>query len=229
VQQEELIQVMAGVAEALRVPGELDETLEQITGGAVETIPGVDHASISVTSKDGRIQTLAPTDLVVSEAEELQFVLREGPCLRASMTTPFVQVDDLASDPRWPLYGPNVASYFGIRSLLTFQFEAEPHARGALNLYAEQPHRFDGESRQLGAMFARWAAVSFGWTGDEQRMTAALVSRNTIGHAVGIVMERYRLDADRSFAFLVRTSRSSNTKLQDVATTLITETISKAE
>jgi hypothetical protein len=229
VQQEALIQAMAGVAEALRLPIELDETLEQITGGAVATIPGIDHASISVTTESGQIRTLAPTDPVLSQTDDLQVILREGPCLNASMTAAFVQVDDLADDARWPLYGPNAASYFGLRSLLAFQFRAEPHARGALNLYAERPHQIDVETRQLGAMFARLTAIALGWVGDEQDMTAALVSRNLIGQAVGIVMERYRLDADRAFDFLVRTSRSGNAKVQDVAAALIAETIGKAE
>jgi hypothetical protein len=65
-----------------------------------------------------------------------------------------LQVDDLATDLRWPVYGPKAAATFGLGSQLAFQFRAEPHARGALNLYADQPHAIDLETRQLGKMFA---------------------------------------------------------------------------
>jgi ANTAR domain len=50
-----------------------------------------------------------------------------------------------------------------------------------------------------------------------------------IGKAVGILMERYRLDSDRAFQLLVRTSQDSNTKLRDVAAGIITDTDHHAE
>ncbi len=43
---------------------DVDATLDRITHSAAEAIPGIDHAGISVTTKGGRIQTLAPTDPV---------------------------------------------------------------------------------------------------------------------------------------------------------------------
>jgi hypothetical protein len=42
-------------------------------------------------------------------------------------------------------------------------------------------------------------------------------------------MERYRLDADRAVAFLVRTSQAGNVKLRDVAAGIITDAAGKAE
>jgi AmiR/NasT family two-component response regulator len=60
-----------------------------------------------------------------------------------------------------------------------------------------------------------------GWAKQEQTLTEALATRNLIGQAVGIVMERYQLDSDRAFAFLVRLSQSANKKLRTVAATLV--------
>jgi hypothetical protein len=42
-------------------------------------------------------------------------------------------------------------------------------------------------------------------------------------------MERYRLDPDRAFAFLVRTSQNGNVRLSEVAATLIADTTRQAE
>jgi AmiR/NasT family two-component response regulator len=78
-------------------------------------------------------------------------------------------------------------------------------------------------------MFANLAAVALGWSRQDQTLHEALSTRELIGQAIGIVMERYRLDAERAFAFLVRTSQVGNVKLRDVATGVITDAAGKAE
>ena len=42
-----------------------------------------------------------------------------------------------------------------------------------------------------------------------------------IGQAIGILMERYEMDEERAFAFLVRASSQSNIKLRDLAAELV--------
>jgi hypothetical protein len=211
---------MADVAASLQEPAKLDETLELITRSAAETIPGILEASISITTKAGEIQTLAPTGPRVARADQLQYELGQGPCLDAAIEDPVVAVNDLATDRRWPQYGPKVAA-LGFGSQVAFQFRADPHVRGALNLYAAAPYQIDQDSIHLGGMFAGQIALAMGWAKQEQTLTEALATRNLIGQAVGIVMERYQLDSDRAFAFLVRLSQSANTKLRTVAAGLV--------
>lgn len=224
----DLIDLMTEVATTLLVPIDLDEALSRITHSVVDAVPAIDHASISVTTRRGEITTLAPTGALPLKADELQYELGEGPCLEAALSEPVVQVDDLATDQRWPAYGPKAAA-LGLGSQLAFQFDAKPHARGALNLYADRPHVLDVESRQLSAMFATMVAVAMGWAQHDQTLANALASRGLIGQAIGILMERYRLDPDRAFAFLVRTSQDGNIKLHTVAERLVADTIRNAE
>ncbi|MEU4602909.1 GAF and ANTAR domain-containing protein [Kribbella sp. NPDC023972] len=223
----ELAELMTTVADSLRVPVDVDQTRALITASVVDTIPGVTHASISVTSKDGTIETFAPTDIVAATADQLQYELGEGPCIDAVLTEPVVQVDDLTNDPRWPVYGPK-AGALGLCSQLSFQFRADPQVRGALDLYADEPDVFDVEARHIGGMFADWAAVLLGWGRQESQLSEALESRASIGTAIGILMERYGLDQQRAFAFLARISQTGNIKLRDVATNLVAEAASKA-
>jgi ANTAR domain-containing protein/GAF domain-containing protein len=213
---------MTEVAASMTGPTDLDETLRLITRCTVDTIPGIVEASISVTSKGGQIETLAPTGPLVTRADHLQYELGEGPCLDAAIEEPVVAVNNLATDPRWPDFGPKVAA-LGFGSQVAFQFRAEPHVRGALNLYALEPDAIDQDSVYLGSMFAGQVAVAMGWARQDQTMTEALATRNVIGQAVGIVMERYHLDADRAFAFLTRLSQTSNTKLNAIATALVNQ------
>jgi hypothetical protein len=219
---------MAEVAAALRAPMDLDETLKLITRSASDTIPGVIEASISVTTREGRIETLAPTGPLVIRADHLQYELHEGPCMDAALEQPIVVVGDLATDPRWPDFGPKAAT-LGFGSQVAFQFRAEPHTRGALNLYAQEVDAIDQDAVHLGSMFASQVAVAMGWARQDETLNEALATRNVIGQAVGIVMERYRLDSDRAFAFLVRLSQTGNTKLRVVATALVDQTNANAE
>ena len=224
----EIAEAMAEVAAALRTPIDLDDTLELITRSAADTIPGIVEASISITTRTGEIQTLAPTGPQVTRADHLQYELGEGPCLDAALEEPVVAVNDLAADPRWPDFGPKAAA-LGFGSQVAFQFRAEPHVRGALNLYAREPNEIDRDAIELGSMFAGQIAVAMGWARQDQTMTAALATRNLIGQAVGIVMERYKLDSDRAFAFLTRLSQTSNTKLHTIATALVNQTNDQSE
>ena len=220
---------MNEVAAALQFPMTLDASLESITFGAADTVPGIDYASISVTTSTGRIQTLAPTDPVAVEADELQYELRQGPCLEAVLEQPVVQVDELSRDLRWPDYGPRAAAMLGIGSQLAYQFRADPHIRGALNLYATKPHQIDADTREVGALFARLAAAALGWAREDETLHQALEARQLVGQAVGVLMERYRLDPDRAFSFLVRTSQNGNVKLREVAAGIVEDATLKAQ
>ncbi|MGC4940432.1 GAF and ANTAR domain-containing protein [Kribbella sp. DT2] len=211
---------MVDVAESMRAPMDLDETLKLITRSAADTVPGVVEVSISLTHKDGRIETIAPTGPVATQADLLQYELHEGPCVDAALGEPVVLVGDVGTDGRWPVFGPKAAA-LGFGAHLAFQFRAEPHIRGALNLYAGEPYALDQDSVHLGSLYAGQVAVAMGWARQGETMNEALATRNVIGQAVGIIMERYTLDADRAFAFLVRLSQSGNLKLREVATALV--------
>lgn len=54
-----------------------------------------------------------------------------------------------------------------------------------------------------------------------QQLTAALASNRITSTATGLVMGRRQLDREQAFAWLVRESQNSNTKLVTVALNLI--------
>lgn len=224
----EVAGAMSAVAAALQLPIDLDETLLLITRSAADTVPGVCEASISITARDGRIETLAPTDPLVSRADHLQYELQQGPCLDAAIEQTVVVVESLADDPRWPDFGPKAAA-LGFGSQVAFQFRAEPNIRGALNLYGVERNAIDEGSIQLGSMFAAQIALAMGWARQDTTLNEAIATRNTIGQAVGIVMERYQLDSDRAFRFLVRLSQTGNEKLRLVAGRIVDETNQQAQ
>jgi hypothetical protein len=223
----ELIGSMATIAESLRGSVDVVRAQKLITAAVVDTIPGVTYAGISVANKTGIITSHAPTDPVVATADELQCELGEGPCIDATMAEEVVLVDDLRTDPRWPLYGPK-AGALGLCAQLSFQIRAEPAVRGSLNLYAAQPDVFDADAHAIGAMFADWTAVLLGWSREQADLLQALESRSSVGTAIGILMERYQLDQQSAFAFLARLSQNGNVKLRGIAADIVAETARQA-
>jgi GAF domain-containing protein len=215
-----ITQVMSELARAMQQPRDVASSLEALTACAAESIEGADYASVTVRHRDGRLETLAPTDSIARRVDLLQFELSEGPCYDAVEATSVTVSEDMAGDTRWPAYGPRVAA-LGLRSQMGIRLASDDGWRVALNLYARRPGAFDGDSISLAEIFADQAAAAMGLDRAVQTVNSALLMRETIGQAVGIVMERYTTDTDGAFAFLVRTAQTSNARLQDVAEEIV--------
>ncbi len=102
-------------------------------------------------------------------------------------------------------------------SMLCFQLFVVGDDLGALNLLAHRRASFTDESEQVGLLFASHAAVAVAGAQQREDITVALGSRDVIGQAKGILMERFRITADQAFALLARASQDTNRKLHDIA------------
>jgi GAF domain-containing protein len=202
-------------------PGDLDHTLGQITAAAVEVLPMVAYASITILHRDGTLSTVAPTDLLLMPVDAAQYELREGPCYHAATDTAHVVSPDLANDPRFPRYA-KVAVSSGIRAQAGVRIFDAPKSQGALNLYSQQVGAFE-DFDSLRELFAHQAAMAISYAQEIDNLAQAVQTRGTIGQAVGIVMERYGLNDERAFAFLTRLSQDNNVKLRRVAEEIVKE------
>ena len=222
-----LAEAMATMAASFHQPVPLAELLTTIVRAAADAIPGVDHAGISLAHAHGRFATVAATDPVVGRVDEVQYALEEGPCVDAVRDRRPCWSDDLAGDARWPRYGRQAAA-LGIRSQMGVALFDEPSVVGGLTLHARAAGAFDEDTPRVAAIFATHAAHALGRTLHLDQLNEALATRRTIGIAIGLVMERYQLDEQRAFQFLVRTSQTGNTKLRAVAEQLVAETARRA-
>ena len=91
-------------------------------------------------------------------------------------------------------------------------------------LYSPQPDAFGPDDQAVAHILARHASVALASARHEESLAQAIDARKLVGQAMGILMERFDMDADRAFAVLKRYSQDTNTKLRDVATVLITQT-----
>jgi hypothetical protein len=210
-------------------PGDLDHTLERITAAAVEVLPGVHYASITVKHDDGRLETAAPTDDFLLGLDIAQYDLQEGPCYDAAVDELYVSAPHLTADERFPRYAAlavkaGVRAQAGIRLFDT----PRPSARGALNLYSRDVGSFT-DIGVMGLLFAHQSAVALDYAREIDNLQEAVKTRQAVGRAVGIVMERYGMSEERAFAFLARVSQTRNVKLRYVAAELVAEAESRAD
>ena len=97
-----------------------------------------------------------------------------------------------------------------------------PTARGALNIYSREVGSF-ADMDVVGPLFAHQAAIALDYAREVENLREAIRTRQLIGRAVGIVMERYGLPEQRAFAFLARVSQTRNVKLRLVAEELVAD------
>ncbi|MGA3218136.1 MAG: GAF and ANTAR domain-containing protein [Acidimicrobiales bacterium] len=222
----DLIVNFTRTAQGLFQAGGVELTLQAVADLAVATIEGCDFAGLFVLNA-GNVTAPVHTAPVVAELHALQLTSHEGPCLDCMAQGTAVYAEDLADDPRWPNFGPQAAGT-GVRSLLALCLSGDGQATGALNLYARYPLAFGAMDRARGLVLAGLAglALSVAEAHEEELRRAenlrqALITRELIGQAQGILMERERITAAQAFDILRRASQHLNTKLREVAQDLV--------
>jgi transcriptional regulator with GAF, ATPase, and Fis domain len=216
----QLAEDLGELARNLEEHDDPDVMLAEIVAAAVAMVPGVDEGSVSVVTGRRNIGSQAPTGDLPVQVDALQMETQQGPCLDAAYEQLTVRVTDMASETRWPEFARR-ASQAGAASMLSLQLYVEGDNLGALNLYSRTPNAFDDESEQVGLLFASHAAVAFAGVRKEAQFARALDSRDLIGQAKGMLMERFKISPERAFLVLTRVSQRSNRKLLDIATELV--------
>jgi len=217
-----LAETLSDLARSLQQESSLDETLSGIALAAVQTVPGAKHAGITAVRARRRLTTVAATDEVVRDVDEVQYETGQGPCVDAAYEHRTLRLSDMAEEQRWPEFSRRALA-LGVRSMLSFQLYVVGDDLGALNLYSSDPDSFTDDSEYIGLMFASHAAVAMAGAQRQREMDDALALRDTIGQAKGILMERHRISADQAFGVLVRASQRTNIKLTEISRRL-TET-----
>ncbi|MGJ9372594.1 GAF and ANTAR domain-containing protein [Nesterenkonia sp. CF4.4] len=194
--------------------------LELVVAAAIELIPGVEEASLSIVTGRKEVETVAPSSELLRRLDDLQVALTEGPCLESIYSERTIRVRDMASETRWPGFAAK-ATAAGVGSMLAFQLFVVGDNLGALNLYSSQVDAFDDDSEHVGLIVASHAAVALADAQQVSQLLEAVQSRDVIGQAKGILMERYKITGHQAFLLLARASQHTNKKLLTLAEDLV--------
>ncbi len=216
---------IAGLTDLLDSEGSLTPTvvgaavLEHLVG----TVPGTRAASLTHLRSKRPATTVAASDRVAAEIDELQYAARQGPCLDAIASGRPVVVRDLAEDPRWPNLNRRAVGTASVRATASMPIVA-PGFVGSLNLYAESPGAFCGDQQPAvmsAAAVARLTIIAVTHRNKARNLAIALDSNRRIGVAIGILMSHRRCTYDQAFAAMVAASQQGHRKLHDLAEEVI--------
>jgi GAF domain-containing protein len=218
---------LAGLSESLgRIARNLDheETLEDtihaLVVAAVDAVPGAQAGGITEVRRHGQeLDVQFATEQLVRDLDMAQYELGEGPCLDSAYRNRTVRVTDFVTETRWLAFAARACD-LGAASALSVQLYVHGEDLGALNLYSRLPEAFDDESEQIALVFATHAAIALSGAKREQQLRVSIDTRDVIGQAKGILMERYKLTADQAFSALRQASSEHHIKLRDVAETV---------
>lgn len=202
----------------------IEDMLLEVTVGSVKMLPHVEHAGISlIDARRRHLQSLAATGEVPRESDRLQQIHQQGPCLESIWQHHTVRVDDYTSETRWPDFVAALLESTSIKSSLTIQLYTNESELGALNLYSEKADTFTPHIEELALVLAAHAAIGLSTVRRGEQFESALASRDIIGQAKGIVMERYDVNALTAFGLLAKLSQRRNMPLREIAQRLVSK------
>ncbi len=202
--------------------------LRTVADTAVRVIDGVDHAAITLLHSRRRrahhridLESVAATTDHAEFFERVQLDHGEGPCITAVAGHDTVVMQDLEQETRWPLLTAAVLGRTPITSALSVCMSTADLELGTLDLFSDTPGAFDTVKRESSTVYATHAAITLDNARRAARFRQALDSRDIIGQAKGMIMERYDVDAVAAFDLLRKLSQDSNIPLVRVAERLV--------
>lgn len=218
--KDRLAERLSALARTLEMQPDLQATLEAVVRAAVDTVPGTMEASISEIQRHRDVTTRAATGELSRAVDDAQYDLAEGPCLDSLYQRRTVRLSDLAAEQRWPRFVSR-ARQLGVGSMLAVQLFVDGEDIGTLNLLSREVNAFDDESEHVALLFASHAAVAMSGERARGHLRLAVSSREVIGQAQGILMERFKVTSQMAFRMLMVASQDSNRKLRDIADELV--------
>jgi GAF domain-containing protein len=202
--------------------------LTKVAECAVLAIPGAEGGGLTLIADDGA-ETLVYTAQFVSEVDEIQYGMRQGPCLTAASEGSTVLSNSLGEDERWPQFGPQVVG-LGVHSALSLPLIRPGRVVGTLNIYARQRNAFSSRSAELGQQFAVPAAIAVRDSHvlhhvreTATRLETALATRAVIDQAIGILIDSAGVSSKEAERRLRAASQATQRVLRDVAQDVLAE------
>ncbi|MFD0316020.1 ANTAR domain-containing protein [Streptomyces flavalbus] len=197
-------------------------TLRTAVRLAVRLLPGAEHAAVTVVDRGDGHRTVAWSDDLVRTAQGTS-----PPYWTALWHTPVVRLPDDGTGASAPATGadePDPGALLpgpGLASALALRLRADRRRLTVLTAYARLPRAFDDTAARVGRLFTAHVSLALESATEREQLTEAMRTRDLIGQATGILMERLDIDAAEAFGSLVRASQRENVKLRDLARRLV--------
>lgn len=206
----------ADLARELTEDADPDQLIVRVARLAARLIPGSEGCVIGLATDDDPMVVLTETDPQGTVILGAESATGEGPEADVMGEHASLRIDDTRNDSRWPRFCALLAE-LGVLSLGICDLPVTRRSRGVLVVYSSSAGAFDEVAELMLPVFASRASIALGYRDSLRTLGKAIGSRQLIGQAVGILMERHRLTEQAAFQRLVRASQNSQLKLHTVA------------
>jgi hypothetical protein len=216
-----LLAQFAVLAQHLHGSATIDECLDDILQFTDRIVSAANDVTIATFDR-AVLRTRAATSEIARMVDQMQHRSDEGPSFQAVELKDAVVSGDLSKDDRWPAFGP-LAHGVGILSALSVCIHLgsdQSRVLGSINHYSTDSDAFDRADEEMAIVIAAHAAValdSVRTAHDLDTVMLGLRTRDVIGQAKGILMERGNLTADQAFDALRTASNLLNRRLAEIA------------
>ena len=212
----DLVVAMTRVVRDVDHRAPIDEVLLELTVGATRVFPEVDEAAVHVTHQDGQIDTLALTGPLARDLSDLQGRLREGPTYDAVTGEDTVVLHDVRAADRWSRYTAE-ATRLGLLAQTSIRLYGRTRTAGTPTFFSTRTPAFSEDTQAVAQVYAGHVGAVLSRAQADDAWMRAVDTRQVIGQATGMLMERHRVSADEAFSQLRKMSTTTNTKLNEVA------------
>lgn len=205
------------VAQHLATGVDVGDVAARAVQCVADNVTGTQYATVTACAR-GVLRTVASTDPAAAVLDRWLATSGQGPVWSTtSGRTALALSANIGADSRWTLPAIEDGAP-AVQSVLTVRLPVAPAGIGwALNAYSGTPNCFDDNSTENLRLLSIPVAGAMTNAYNRANLQLAVATRDVIGQAKGVLMERYRLDADRAFELLRRVSQSTNCKIYELA------------
>jgi len=171
-------------------------------------------------------ETLAASDPLAAEIDELQFDLGEGPSWDAARGSHPVLTGDLrGAIALWPVFAPAAASR-GVRSIFAFPLAIGPLRFGAVDLYSTSSLELGAADRDVASLLAgtvgrRVLHRALAAIASPEEATTSPFSRRIVQQATGMVLAQLDISAEDAKLVIQGHAYANGQTMMEVAERLV--------
>ncbi len=184
-------------------------------------LPDFDQVSITVVDDNGDISTLAQAGDLVTDLDQLQYGLGEGPCIDSVRDANPVVAARIQRDDRWGRYVP-AAAELGLRSqVATPLLWRDDKPLGVLNMYSTTHADVAFSAPVVAEVMAAQIVSALAGLREIEHLHRELADRAVLGQAIGLVMAWLQRDADHALDYVRSVATQQKRTLAEVADELV--------
>lgn len=204
------------------------DVFSTLAARCIEIIP-IEASGILLFDVDHGLQVIGSSSHSAHLLDLFQVQNDNGPCLACCRDGKMVSDTELSPNGPWPQFSA-LARNHGFTAVYAIALKAKEHVLGALNLFSTR--ELTEKELLLAQALTDVATIAFLQADPDQdafvlarQHNTALIARNTMEQAKGVLCQRYTIDLDQAYTRILRVASSLNMGVVQLSTAIVNRTI----